>query len=32
MKTLRRWNKNQKISCFRTVEGHRRFSIKEIDR
>ncbi|MHA1670964.1 MAG: MerR family transcriptional regulator [Promethearchaeota archaeon] len=32
VKTLRRWDKNQKTSCFRTGERHRRFSIKEIDR
>ena len=31
IKTLRRWNKSKKISCFRTIVGHRRFSIKEIN-
>jgi len=32
VKTLRRWDKSKKIVCFRTVGGHRRFSIKEINR
>jgi predicted site-specific integrase-resolvase len=32
VKTLRRWDKSVKIACFRTVGGHRRFSIKEINR
>ena len=32
MKTLRRWDKSKKIACFRTIGGHRRFSIKEINR
>ncbi len=32
VKTLRRWDKSKKIACFRTVGGHRRFSIKEINR
>jgi len=32
VKTLRRWDKNKKIICFRTIGGHRRFSIKEINR
>ncbi|MHA1661227.1 MAG: helix-turn-helix domain-containing protein, partial [Promethearchaeota archaeon] len=31
-KTLRRWDKNKKITCFRTIGGHGRFSIKEINR
>jgi len=32
VKTLRRWDKNKKIMCFRTIGGHRRFSVKEINR
>ena len=32
VKTLRRWDKSKKVTCFRTVGGHRRFSIKEINR
>ena len=32
VKTLRRWDKSKKIECFRTIGGHRRFSIKEINR
>ena len=32
MKTLRRWDKSKKIACYRTIGGHRRFSIKEINR
>jgi len=32
VKTLRRWDKSKKIACFRTIGGHRRFSIKEINR
>ncbi|TFF89658.1 MAG: IS607 family transposase [Promethearchaeota archaeon] len=32
VKTLRRWDKSKKITCFRTMGGHRRFSIKEINR
>lgn len=32
VKILRRWDKNKKIMCFRTIEGHRRFSVKEINR
>jgi predicted site-specific integrase-resolvase len=31
-KTLRRWDKRKRITCFRTMGGHRRFSIKEINR
>jgi len=32
VKTLRRWDKNKMIMCFRTIGGHRRFSVKEINR
>ena len=32
VKTLRRWDKSKKIACYRTIGGHRRFSIKEINR
>ena len=32
VKTLRRWDKSKKIACHRTIRGHRRFSIKEINR
>ncbi len=32
VKTLRRWDKNKKIMCFRTIGGYRRFSVKEINR
>ena len=32
VKTLRRWDKNKKFVCFRTIGGRRRFSIKEINR
>ena len=32
VKTLRRWDKSKKITCFRTIGGHRRFSMKEINR
>jgi len=32
VKTLRRWDKSKKILCFRTLGGHRRFSIKELRR
>ncbi len=32
VKTLRRWDKNKKVMCFRTIGGHRRFSVKEINR
>lgn len=32
IKTLRRWDKSKKILCFRTLGGHRRFSIKELKR
>ena len=30
--TLRRWDGARKISCVRTVGGHRRFSLQEIQR
>ena len=29
-KTLRRWDRNNKIKCFRTLGGHRRFPQREI--
>ena len=32
VKTLRRWDKSKKIACYRTVGGHRRIPIKEINR
>ena len=32
VKTLLRWDKSKKIACYRTIGGHRRFSIKEINR
>ncbi len=32
VKTIRRRDKSKKISCFRTIGGHRRFSIREINR
>lgn len=32
IKTVRRWEKKKQITCFRTKGGHRRFSLKEIDR
>ena len=32
IKTLRRWDKNNNITCFRTIGGHRRFSSKELKR
>ena len=32
VKTLRRWDKNNEITCFRTMGGHRRFSSNEIKR
>ena len=32
IETLRRWEKNKKIWCFRTLGGHRRFSLREIKR
>jgi len=32
IKTLRRWDKSKKIACYRTIGGHRRFPIKEINR
>ena len=32
IKTLRRWDKNNRVFCFRTMGGHRRFSSKEIKR
>ena len=31
IKTVRRWEKKKKIKCFRTIGGHRRFSLQEID-
>ena len=32
VKTLRRWEIRKKITCFRTLGGHRRFSLQEIMR
>ena len=32
IKTLRRWEINNRITCFRTLGGHRRFSLQEIKR
>ena len=32
IKTLRRWDGNNKIKCYRTVGNHRRFSVSEINR
>lgn len=32
IKTLRRWNKDGKIHCYRTPGGYRRFAIVEIER
>jgi excisionase family DNA binding protein len=32
VKTLRRWDKSKRIACYRTIGGHRRFSVKEINR
>ena len=32
VKTLRRWDKDGKIHCYRTPGGHRRFAIIEIER
>jgi len=32
VKTLRRWDKNKRIVCFRTIGGHRRYSVKEVNR
>ena len=32
IKTLRRWNKINKIQCIRTPGGHRRFSLREVKR
>lgn len=32
VKTIRRWNKANKIQCMRTPGGHRRFSLREIKR
>jgi len=32
VKTVRRWEKRKKISCFRTKGGHRRFTIQELER
>ena len=32
IKTLRRWNKKNLVTCFRTKGGHRRFTHQEIER
>jgi predicted site-specific integrase-resolvase len=32
IKTIRRWNKDGKIHCYRTPGGHRRFAIIELER
>ncbi|MBY9008204.1 MAG: recombinase family protein [Candidatus Lokiarchaeota archaeon] len=32
IKTLRRWDKKNLITCFRTLGGHRRFPHQEIER
>ena len=32
IKTIRRWDKNGQIHCYRTPGGHRRFAIIEIER
>jgi putative resolvase len=32
IKTLRRWDKQKKINCFRTIGNHRRFAVQEIQR
>ncbi|MBY9006613.1 MAG: recombinase family protein [Candidatus Lokiarchaeota archaeon] len=32
IKTLRRWEKKRKITCVRTLGGHRRFPVQEIKR
>ncbi len=32
IKTLRRWEKQEKINCFRTIGNHRRFTVQEIQR
>ena len=32
IKTLRRWEKQKRINCFRTIGNHRRFAIQEIHR
>ncbi len=32
IKTLRRWDKQEKIRCYRTFGNHRRFSVQEINR
>ncbi|MFX0067349.1 MAG: recombinase family protein [Candidatus Hermodarchaeota archaeon] len=32
IKTIRRWNKDGKIHCYRTPGGHRRFAIIEMER
>jgi putative resolvase len=32
IKTIRRWDAQEKISCVRTPGGHRRFSVQEITR
>ena len=32
IKTVRRWEINKQITCFRTLGGHRRFSLQEIKR
>ena len=31
-KTMRRWEKQEKITCFRTIGNHRRFTVQEIQR
>ncbi len=30
VKTIHRWDKNQKIQCYRTLGGHRRITLEEI--
>jgi len=30
--TLRRWNRDDKIHCYRTPGGHRRFALIEVER
>ncbi|MFX0066051.1 MAG: helix-turn-helix domain-containing protein [Candidatus Hermodarchaeota archaeon] len=32
IKTIRRWDKDSRICCYRTPGGHRRFAIIEIER
>ncbi len=32
IKALRRWDKQKKINCFRTIGNHRRFAVQEIHR